>query len=170
MSFEWKSILGTLAPTLATALGGPLAGTATKFLANALLGDENADDAAISMALQGATPADLAKLKEIDASFKVEMKRLDIDLVKIGNQDRDSARGLFKVNMWPQISLSAMFILGYFIILYSLISGAIVIAPLIKDTIILLLGILTREVPTIMQFWFGSSNGSKTKSYKLNGV
>ena len=170
MSFDWRSLLGTLAPNLALAFGGPLAGTATKFLANALLGDENANEDDIALALQMATPEQLAKLKEIDADFKVEMKKLDIDLVKIANADRDSARGLFKVNMWPQILLSAFFVIGYFIILYSLISGAIVIAPAIKDTIILLLGILTREVPTIMQFWFGSSNGSKTKSYKLNGV
>jgi len=37
----------------------------------------------------------------------------------------------------------------------------------IKDTVILLIGLLTREVPTIMQFWFGSSSGSKDKTGKI---
>ena len=28
MDFDWKSVVGTVAPTIATALGGPLAGVA----------------------------------------------------------------------------------------------------------------------------------------------
>ncbi len=83
------------------------------------------------------------------------------------NDDRDSARRLFYVNKWPQIILSAVFIVGYFFILGLLVSGTLMISSEVKETVILLIGLLTREVPTIMQFWFGSSSGSKDKTGKL---
>lgn len=43
MSFDWKETIGAVAPIIATALGGPLAGVATKFVANKLLGDDTAN-------------------------------------------------------------------------------------------------------------------------------
>jgi hypothetical protein len=36
MLFDWKSVVGTVAPGIATALGGPLAGMAVSTLAKAL--------------------------------------------------------------------------------------------------------------------------------------
>jgi len=32
--FDWKKVVSTVAPVLGTALGGPLAGAATKFIAD----------------------------------------------------------------------------------------------------------------------------------------
>jgi hypothetical protein len=86
-----KSILGALAPTVATALGGPLGGMAVKMVADKL-GISDATQDAVEMALTKATPEDLAKLKECEAQFKIEMKKLDIDLVRIAAEDRSSAR------------------------------------------------------------------------------
>ena len=67
------------------------------------------------------------------------------------------------MKMIPQVLLSILFIGGYFVVLYSLIAGDLKIDNTLKDAILLLIGIITREVPTIMQFWFGSSHGSKNK-------
>ena len=39
-SVDWKDVIGAVAPTIATALGGPLAGAAVKTLSNVLLGHE----------------------------------------------------------------------------------------------------------------------------------
>ena len=166
---SWKETLGALAPTLATALGGPLAGAATKFIAGKLLGDESADLSDIEKAVLGASPEQLAQLKEIDNEFKIGMKKLDIDVIKISVDNTKSARDMAKINMWPQIVLSAFFVVGYFSILISLGFGYFSLDTPAKDTLILLLGIMTREMPTIMQFWFGSSFGSKNKTEKLTG-
>jgi len=73
-------LLGQLAPTIATALGGPLAGLATKTLSNVLLGTEDGSEADIAKAMQSATPDQLAAIKQIDADFKVRMQELEIDL------------------------------------------------------------------------------------------
>lgn len=164
---SWKETLGALAPTLATALGGPLAGAATKFIAGKLLGDENADIQDIEAAVLGASPEQLANLKSLDNEFKLEMKKLDIDVIALSVDNTKSAREMAKTNMWPQIILSALFVVGYFAILISLGFGLFSLDNSAKDTLILLLGIMTREMPTIMQFWFGSSFGSKNKTEQL---
>jgi len=140
---------------------------ATKWLANEFLGDENASEDDLAHAIINADPVKLLQLKQLDQTFQIEMRKLGIKESQLINQDRDSARQLFRVNKWPQIILSAIFIVGYFIILGLLVSGKLTISSEVKDTIILLIGLLTREVPTIMQFWFGSSSGSKGKTNKL---
>lgn len=166
MNFDWKQLVGSVAPTIATALGGPLAGMATKALATAL----GCDDAEVEEVLQNATPEQLVVLKQADQEFKLRMKELDIDLVKLANQDRQGARELFRVNKWPQIILSGLFIMGYFSILALLGTGHITPGEALRDAFLLLLGVVTREVPTIMQFWFGSSEGSKDKAGVMAGA
>lgn len=42
--------------------------------------------------MANATPDQLAEIKKVEADFKVSMKQLDVDLVKIAAEDRDSAR------------------------------------------------------------------------------
>ncbi len=166
-NFDWKGLLGGIAPTIATALGGPLAGGAVKYLSNSLLGKEDATEEELSLALQSASPESIAKIKEIDNKYKIEMKKLDVDIEGMAFKDTADARKMAtNTSMLPQITLSATFIVGYLLILYALIGGAVKIQPDVKDMVLLLLGLITREIPTIMQFWFGSSHGSKNKEQK----
>lgn len=165
---DWKQILSGIAPTIATALGGPMAGAATKFIAGSLLGDENASEKQIEEFVLGANPEQLAVIKQIDNDFEVKMKELNVDLQRIAVDNTKSARDMAtKTTLTPQMVLSVLFVGGYFVILFLLMSGHITIETAIKDTVLLLLGLLTREVPTIMQFWFGSSFGSKKKADKI---
>jgi hypothetical protein len=159
----WKRLVGSIAPTIATAMGGPLAGTAVKFLAGELLGDEDATHGAIQSAIIGSSPENLAKIKEIDAKFKIEMERIGVDVYELEIEDRKDARALAKVSMGPQIALSVLFIGGYFFILYLLFSGSVKVGSDLKDISNILLGVMTANIPSIMAFWFGSSHGSKTK-------
>lgn len=164
---DWKSIVKSVAPTIGAALGGPMGGMATKFLAEALLGKSDATQDDLADFITTANPTQLMELKKLDIEFKLKMRELDINVFELETKDRDSARQLFKTNIWPQVILSAVFIIGYFFVLYGLLSGVITIQEAIRDTAILLIGLLTREVPTIMQFWFGSSMGSKDKAKEL---
>jgi len=161
---QWRKIVSNLAPTLATALGGPLAGTAVKFIAGQLLGEENATEKEIDAFIAGASPEQLARLREIDNDFAVKMAQLDVDVFALEVTDTGSARELAKVNMLPQIVLSVLFIAGYFCVVAALFSGVVVIDESIRDTSNILLGVLTANIPAIMGFWFGSSHGSKMKS------
>lgn len=62
-------ILKTVAPALATALGGPLAGAAVSFLSSKL----GVDPAVIEQTVAGMAPADLVKMKELDLDFQKHM-------------------------------------------------------------------------------------------------
>ena len=67
-----KGILGAIAPTIGTALGGPMGGVAAKALTGALGISNKSTDEEISNALLSADPTKLAEIKKIEANFKVE--------------------------------------------------------------------------------------------------
>lgn len=75
--------------------------------------------------------------------------------------------GFYKFKLLPLVMLSAVFLYFYFKVLILFVTGAADIPDHIKDVTLVLIGVMTREVPTIMQFWFGSSHGSKQKSDKF---
>lgn len=89
---DWKDIVGAVAPMLATALGGPLAGIAVKELSGHLLGRPDGTQDDIATAISAGGPEVLAKIKAADQQFAVRMRELDIDLEKIAQADRASAR------------------------------------------------------------------------------
>ncbi len=165
----WKDIVKGIAPVLGTALGGPFGGAATKFIAGKIFGDENTSIKDIEQFIVGASAEDLANLKNIDNDFDLQMKALDIDIYELEFKDRDSARNLYKVNIWPQIVLSALFIIGYFSILGFLLVNPDSLGGNNQGVLITILGVLTAAIPQILSFWFGSSLGSKEKTQKLKG-
>lgn len=168
MAFDWRKLIRTVAPTLGTALGGPLGGMAMGALSQALLGKKDGTEEEIRDAVINATPADFLKLKELEQDFAKQMKALDIDVFRLEIQDKASARDMFKVNYWPQIAISALYIGGYFTILSLLLSSRLgAIDPQWKEPATLLIGVLTTSVPTILAFWFGSTFGSREKSAML---
>lgn len=165
-----KSIVGKIAPTVGTALGGPVGGIASKFLADKLLGKPEATDQEIEDYILTATPEKMLELKKLDLEFASSMRKLDIDVYKLEVEDRRSARDLFKVNMWPQIVLSAIFVIGYFLLLRFIMIGKVSIGSgdeFLKGVVVTIIGVITAAVPQILNFWFGSSMGSKEKAKEL---
>jgi hypothetical protein len=159
-------LLAQVAPTVATALGGPLAGLAVKTLYEAMFGHQDANESEVSAALMSATPEQLQKLKETDATFKLKMKELDIDLEKIAAGDRDSARNMqMHTNDWIPRAMAIMVTFGFFgILAWLLIRG---VPPSGSETLIYMLGALGTAWTGIVQFYFGSSAGSKAKTDAL---
>jgi hypothetical protein len=71
-----------------------------------------------------------------------------------------------KIDMRPQMIISATFLGGYFLILLLRMSGAFEGVP--DDKVVdNLLTALTYGVPLILAFWFGSTAGSARKSQLL---
>jgi uncharacterized membrane protein YbhN (UPF0104 family) len=166
---SWKDIVRSIAPTLGTALGGPMAGAATKFIADKMLGKKDASPQEIQELIVNASPEELIKLKELDQQFQIEMKSLELDVYELEYKDRDSARKLFEVNILPQIILSTVFVLGYFGVLYFLMHSGIDDSSMINNPVFTtILGVLTAAIPQILSFWFGSSLGSKQKTESMN--
>ncbi|MCB0289642.1 MAG: hypothetical protein KDH97_05225 [Calditrichaeota bacterium] len=167
------NIIKEVAPTIGSAIGGPLGGMATKFISEKLLGKPDASPDEIEEAILNASPEQLLKLKELDKQFAVEMKKLDIDVFRLEVEDRSSAREMFKVNIWPQIVLSAIFVVGYFVIFWIILRRDIVNFaddPFLQGMFGTILGVLTASIPQILGFWFGSSFGSKEKTQKMGNM
>ena len=153
---NWKSIVKAVAPTLATALGGPLAGMATKAISEGILGSEGATDSDLATAFLD--PDNLVKLKSIEKDFEVRMRELDIDIAALETKDRSSARELAKAKgIEPQVVLSSIFIGGFFVVLWVLFSGSVVLTDSMEKLAYLLLGVLSSGVTMVLKFWFGGS-------------
>ena len=158
---DWKKTLGAIAPTLATALGGPLAGAATKFLASNLLGDESSSLDDIEAAVIGASPEQLATLKSIDKEFKVSMEKLGVDVFKLEVADKGNARLNNKGSFMPAV-LSITLTLVVATLLYALFyitppDGA-------KEPLLIVLGMVVKEWSNSMHYWFGTTRSSADKT------
>jgi hypothetical protein len=159
-------LLGQIAPTIATALGGPLAGIAVKTLSSVLLGHENGSEEEVQAALASASPDQLAALKKIDADFKVSMKELDIDLERISAGDRDSARKMqTETKDWVPKVLAVVITLGFFgILVWMLVQG---MPQTGTEALLMMLGALGTAWTGVVNFYYGSSAGSKAKTDAL---
>lgn len=155
-------LIGSVAPTIATALGGPVAGLAVKAISGALFGHDSATEDEIRTVLANPTGDQLAALKKIDADFAVQMKALDIDLERIAAGDRASARDMQKETKdWIPRALAVSVTVGFFaILLYMLIYG---LPTTGNEALLLLLGALQTAWGGIIAFYFGSSSGSQQK-------
>jgi hypothetical protein len=160
---QFGPLLGQLAPSIATALGGPLAGVAVKTLSNALFGHEDGTEEQISAAMAVATPDQLAAIKKIDADFKVQMKSLDIDLERISAGDRDSARQMQRETKdWVPKVLAIVITLGFFgILIWMLLNG---MPQTGTEALLMMLGALGTAWTGVVNFYYGSSAGSKAKN------
>ena len=161
--FDWKALVGTVAPGIATALGGPLAGVAVKALSTAILGKPDAPEAELAAALQSASPDTLLKLKEADRAFEAHMADLGVDLEKIAAGDRDSARNMrIATGDHTATVLAIAITIGFFgILVYLLVYGLPVQGG---DAMLIMLGALGAAFGSVIQFYFGSSVGSKNKT------
>ena len=168
MSFDWKSVVGTIAPLLGTALGGPFGGVAGKMIQNAL----GVDSEAAAIAEIQSNPEALIKLRQVEADFKVKMKEIGIAEDQLHADDRDSARKLaIARGTGFQAVLTIVFMVGYFGLFYVFFSGAEIkeLNDWQRGQVGVLIGVLTAAIPQLLAFWFGSSKGSADKTNLLKG-
>lgn len=156
---DWKAIVGTVAPTLATALGGPLVGLATKFIGGLFGLGEGASDADVMAAVRGATPDDLLKLKAADNDFRLKIAALGVDLERIAADDRNSARQReAAIKDWIPGTLAIGVTVGFFGLLTFIMFKAPPAES--KDLLNIMLGALGAAWASIVAYYFGSSAGS----------
>ena len=157
------SLIASVAPTLATTVGGPLAGLAVKTISNVLLGRPDGSPQELETAVQSATPEQIAQLRKVDADFKIRMKELDIDLEKISVQDRGQAREMaMKTGNWTARILSFLIVGGFFACLAWMLFRGMPQSG--TEAILMMLGALTNTVTAVIAYYFGSSAGREKGS------
>jgi hypothetical protein len=150
-------LIGSVAPTIATALGGPVAGMAVKALSGALFGHDGATEEEIKTALANPTADQLAALKKIEADFKVQMKSLDIDLERIAASDRDSARNyaILTHDLTPRI-LAIIVVIAWGMVQWFLFHN--IIPAEMRELIARVLGTLDGALMLVLSYYFGSAH------------
>lgn len=159
---DWKGIVRSVAPTIATAFGGPLAGMGVRAVSEAVLGTPDGTEEEIERALLGATPDMLLRLKEADQTFKLEMKKLDVDLERLKYEDVASARKRqVEVKDATPAILAYILTFGFFAVVTALFLKAIPEAN--KATIYTMVGSLGTVWIAAMAYFHGTSRSSARK-------
>jgi len=150
-----KGVIGAVAPTIGTALGGPMGGMAANLVSQALGCKNTPKD--IEKAVQNATPEQLVELKKLDNDFEVKMKELDVDLFALETADIQNARSTFSKDWTARIIGIAVIggFMGYIFL--------VTIQPPEQNSealINLVLGYLGGLASAIISFYFGASHSS----------
>ncbi len=175
---SWKDslkVIGGIAPMIAAAVGGPLAGSAVSSIESAIglkaSGDLPARQDAVAAAMTIATPETLLALKQADLAFQAKMAELgfgDVEtLTKLAADDRDSARKreIAVKDKTPTI-LAFLVTLGFFGILVSLRVGTI--PPDARDILSQMTGALQLGFGGVLGYYFGSSSGQARSTELLS--
>lgn len=157
--------LTSIAPTIAAALGGPLAGMAVSQLESFFGLDQGAtqvDDAALTKAVLGMSPETAASMRKADQDFEARMKQLDIDVIGLAEKDRESARAMQiqTKDITPRM-LSFGVVAGLFTLLALMAFRDLPTAN--HDALMMLLGGLSTAFTSVIGFYFGSSASSQAK-------
>jgi hypothetical protein len=162
--------LKTIAPTIATAMGGPLAGMAVDAIGNALgMKDATKEQVKDLLASGTLTSDQMASIKQADASLKVRMKELEIDMEKVHAGDRNSAREMAARtgDVWtPRIMALVVFIV-WGAVNYKLFNGTI--NGDMRELVARALGTLDAVLMAVIYYYYGSSSSSAAKTEAMMG-
>lgn len=158
-----KRVLAGAAPGLAHALGGPLAGAAVEHLSRAIFGGDAADEEALAHALERAGPEQLLALKKAEQDFQLALRQASVEEMRIDAGDRANARERqSRMNDWTPSVLGAVVILGFFIVLAVMVARKL--PPGAETEFSIMLGALATMTAAVVNYFFGSSAGSKEKT------
>ena len=151
-----KGLLSAFAPTLGSAIGGPLGKMAVTAIAGKL-GVSDTEEA-VTQALETATVEQRQALSEADQAFAIRMRELDIDSFKVQTEDVQNARETHKGLIFPQLFASAFLLLFFGYIFLITVSP-----PAQADLALsnLIVGNLMAVISGISGYLYGSQNGKK---------
>ena len=167
------NLVRTVAPSIASAVGGPLAGMATRAISEALLGKPDGSEQELMEAASKATPEQLLALKQAENEFTVKMRELDIDLERMANQDRNSAREReVKTGDWMPRVLAFVIVAGFMLTVFLVLMGYVdgMKDPLMATTVGTLIGFVSAKCEQVVAYYFGSSAGSKAKDEAMRRI
>jgi hypothetical protein len=159
---EW---LKQIAPTIATAMGGPLAGMAVSAISKAI--GVEPDQVQDIISNNKLTAEQIAQVKIAEIELQKQEQELGLNFEKLAVENTKDARDMQKQtrSIVPAL-LTGITVLGFFTLLIGAAANVFTLAG--SDVLMLLLGVLARETASVYNFWLGSSSGSQTKTDLLS--
>jgi len=158
-------ILKGVAPVLATAVAGPAGGAAVGWIASKL-GIDDATVEGVTQALTG------------NPEMTMKLKELDLEYAKLEVQDRDSARQAYAQVATSEnatklekmvVPVLALGVVGLAFVLIAVLM--FVDTPNDQQQLVIFaLGFITSAAGQVLSFYFGSSQGSKSKTEEMKGM
>lgn len=166
---DWKQTLNTLAPTVVSALLGPLGGIAVSAIGG-ILGIDGATQTQIKAAIENGqlTPEHIAKLRELELQYQENEKERGFRYAELAFKDRASARennvagGIQDKMFWLSLTLLLITIsaeMGVLFFGYPAGTPELVVGRV--------LGLMDAIAMMVMAYHYGSSSGSVQKTELL---
>ena len=163
-----NDFLMSVAPTIASALLGPLGGAAVAGLGK-IFGIDNATTTDMTKAIQSGklTPDQLADIQKLELQFKNDEAERGFKYSELEFKDRDSAR-----NLAVQTHSITPSLLTWLVVVLVLTAEGLMlfnVVPPGADPIILgrILGTMDSALIMVLSFWFGSNSNSQRKTELL---
>ena len=157
------SWIESIAPTIASCLGGPLAGLAVEAVSKAIGVDPSSVQDTINSGKLSAEQ--IASIQAAEIQLKAKAQEMNLDFEQLAVQDRKSARDMQTTTKSFIPPLLALIItLGFFGILVGMMTGKVTSS----DALMLLLGSLGTAWTGVISFYFGSSASSQNKDQLLH--
>lgn len=167
---NWLDTIKKVAPTVASALGGPLAGVAVTAIGELFGMTEPTQDKIKSLIENGQmTGQQIADLRTLELKLKAEEQERGFRYAELEEKNTADARAMRTAtgSMFPEL-LSGLITVGFFGIL-----GWMMYQPSAIDSqpLLIMLGSLGAAFGAVINFWLGSNKGSdRTKELLANSV
>lgn len=155
--------LKTVAPTVATALGGPLAGLAVEAIGSAFGWTDATKEKVESVLASGQlTGEQMLQLKQAEIALKQRQEELGFQFEELTFKDRDSARQRESVVKDNTNKILAYIVVGAFITMVaSILMGWSKAESVMAGTLV---GYLSAKAEQVLAYYFGSTKGSADKT------
>lgn len=166
---DWTDTIKTLAPTVVSALGGPLAGAALSAVGS-IFGISTATTEKIAAKIQQGSlnPEQLADLKKLELEYVKNEAEMGFKYSELEFRDRDSARN---ANVSGGIQ---SYLLALSVVLLALTLGSEIVVMFygipdnVQDIVVgRILGQLDSVTILVLSYWYGTSHSSKLKTDML---
>lgn len=167
---DWLQTIGKIAPTVASAIGGPLAGVAVTALGELFGINEPTQDKLKAAIENGSmTGEQISSIKQLELKLKAEEAERGFRYAELEFKDRDSARnanvagGTTKMLFWMSLALLFLTLGAELVVLfygYPKHLSEIIVGRV--------LGLMDSVALMVLSYWYGTTAGSARKTDMLN--
>ncbi len=162
---NWLETLKALAPTVASALGGPLAGAAVSALGSIFGVEQPTQETIARLFKDGQLSADnLAEIRKLELKYQNDERERGFRYSELEFKNTADARDMQKqTRSYFPATLSTFVTIGFFGILITML----VYEYKPTEPLLIMLGALGAAFGAVVNFWLGSSHGSQNKDATL---
>lgn len=171
---DWIKAIFSVAPTVATALGTPLAGAAISAIGSVLGMSEPTKDKIAKAFTDGQIkPEDMVKIRQLEIEFQTHESDMGFKYAELAAKqeeaaakDRTDARALLKATgSYVPAILTFGITAGYFTVLIGMMLKQFAVAD--SQVMLMMLGQLGTAWGVTIAFWFGTTRNSQEKTTLL---